>query len=120
MPNDYFQFRQFTIYQDRCAMKVSTEACILGAWFGSRQIQSKTTLDIGSGTGLLMLMLAQQWQGSFHGIEIDANAAGQLRENILQSGWKDNVLCLKAMHAAIRYRYHTISLSVTLLFMKIN
>jgi tRNA1Val (adenine37-N6)-methyltransferase len=68
-------------------MKVSTEACILGAWFAGQQIETKNTLDLGSGTGLLMLMLAQRWQGYFHGIEIESKAAGQLRENIQQSKW---------------------------------
>ncbi len=89
MPNDYFQFKQFTIYQDRCAMKVSTEACILGAWFGNQDLHAKTVLDIGSGTGLLMLMLAQKWQGKIQGIEIDTNAAEQLKENIQRSPWEE-------------------------------
>lgn len=71
-------------------MKVSTEACILGAWFARQNNGAMTVLDIGSGTGLLMLMLAQQWQGVFHGIEIDPRAAGQLRENIDRSPWKDS------------------------------
>ena len=79
MSNQYFQFKQFTIEQDRCAMKVSTEACILGAWFARQKNGAMDVLDIGSGTGLLMLMLAQQWQGVFHGIEIDHQAAGQLQ-----------------------------------------
>lgn len=70
-------------------MKVSTEACILGAWFAGQKNGEMTVLDIGSGTGLLMLMLAQQWQGVFHGIEIDHPAAWQLRENIDRSPWKD-------------------------------
>lgn len=90
MSNQYFQFKQFTIEQDRCAMKVSTEACILGAWFARQNIDVKKVLDIGSGTGLLMLMLAQKWQGVFHGIEIDPQAAGQLQENIDRSPWKDS------------------------------
>jgi tRNA1Val (adenine37-N6)-methyltransferase len=89
MPNDYFQFKQFTINQDRCAMKVSTEACILGAWFGNQDIRVKTVLDIGSGTGLLMLMLAQKWNANLHGIEIDTKAAGQLKDNIRQSPWNE-------------------------------
>jgi tRNA1Val (adenine37-N6)-methyltransferase len=90
MSNQFFQFKQFTIEQDRCAMKVSTEACILGAWFARQKNSATTVLDIGSGTGLLMLMLAQQWDGVFHGIEIDPRAAGQLRENIDRSPWKDS------------------------------
>jgi tRNA1Val (adenine37-N6)-methyltransferase len=90
MANDYFQFKHFTIEQDRCAMKVSTEACILGSWFASQKNDAGNVLDIGSGTGLLMLMLAQQWQGDFHGIEIEPRAAGQFRENTERSPWKDN------------------------------
>ena len=92
MSNDYFQFKQFTIHQDRCAMKVSTEACILGAWFANLDIRPKTILDIGSGTGLLMLMLAQKWPGTFHGIEIDPDAAGQLNENIDASPRKEKCI----------------------------
>jgi len=90
MPNDYFQFKEFIIRQDKCAMKVSTEACILGAWFARQKNDARNVLDIGSGTGLLMLMLAQQWQGVFHGIEIDPRGAGQLQENIDSSPWKDS------------------------------
>ena len=71
-------------------MKVSTEACILGAWFARQKTDAMAVLDIGSGTGLLMLMLAQQWQGDFHGIEIEPRAAGQFRENTERSPWKDN------------------------------
>jgi tRNA1Val (adenine37-N6)-methyltransferase len=71
-------------------MKVSTEACILGAWFARQKNGAMAVLDIGSGTGLLMLMLAQQWKGVFHGIEIDHQAAGQLQQNIDRSPWKDS------------------------------
>lgn len=71
-------------------MKVSTEACILGAWFGNQDLDYKTVLDIGAGTGLLMLMLAQKRAGKFNGIEIDTEAAAQLKENILQSPWNEN------------------------------
>ena len=92
MPNDYFQFKQFTIQQDHCAMKVSTEACILGAWFGHQDIHAETVLDIGCGTGLLMLMLAQKWDVAVHGIEIDTEAAEQLKDNIRQSPWKEECI----------------------------
>jgi tRNA1Val (adenine37-N6)-methyltransferase len=87
MPNPYFKFKQFTIYQDQCAMKVCTDACILGAWFSEKTPSWSSVLDIGSGTGLLMLMLAQKHKGEIHGIELDLSAFKQLKENIGQSRW---------------------------------
>jgi tRNA1Val (adenine37-N6)-methyltransferase len=88
MPNSYFQFKQFTIHQDQCAMKVCTDACILGAWFGDKTPSYARVLDIGSGTGLLMLMLAQKHKGEIKGIEIDLDAFHQLKDNIAKSPWR--------------------------------
>src|SRR5882762_3366061 len=87
MPNTYFQFKQFTIQQDRCVMKVCTDACILGAWFAEKIPSYSSVLDIGSGTGLLMLMLAQKSKGEIDGIELDLPSFKQLRENIAGSKW---------------------------------
>src|SRR4051812_41408908 len=87
MPNTYFKFKQFTIHQDKCAMKVCTDACILGAWFSDKIPQNATLLDIGAGTGLLMMMLAQRSQNEIHGIEIDGAAYQQLQENTSQNDW---------------------------------
>jgi tRNA1Val (adenine37-N6)-methyltransferase len=87
MSNSYFQFKQFRIRQDRCAMKVCTDACLFGAWFSQRIPAGARVLDIGSGTGLLMLMLAQRHSGGIQGIELDPEAFGQLQENIAQSPW---------------------------------
>ena len=87
MPNPYFRFKQFTVYQDQCAMKVCTDACILGAWFAGKMPARSLVLDIGSGTGLLMLMLAQKIKGEISGIELDLDAFRQLKENIRQSPW---------------------------------
>ncbi len=85
MPNSYFQFKQFTIYQDQCAMKVCTDACILGAWFADKIPAWAGVLDIGSGTGLLMLMLAQKHKGGIIGIELELDAFRQLKDNIEKS-----------------------------------
>lgn len=89
MPNIYFQFKQFTVYQDRCAMKVSTDACVLGAWFAAKIRDYTYVLDIGSGTGLLMLMLAQKLKSQVHGIELELDCFKQLKENIAHNNWKD-------------------------------
>lgn len=69
-------------------MKVCTDACILGAWFANKTPAWSQVLDIGSGTGLLMLMLAQKHKGEIRGIELDLNAYQQLKDNIGQSPWK--------------------------------
>jgi tRNA1Val (adenine37-N6)-methyltransferase len=87
MPNSYFKFKEFTINQDQCAMKVCTDSCIFGAWFAQKIPSYSLVLDIGSGTGLLMLMLAQKSKSEIHGIELDLPSYKQLVENITQSKW---------------------------------
>jgi len=99
MANSYFRFKQFTVHQDRCAMKVCTDACILGAWFADKTPGWSRVLDIGSGTGLLMLMLAQKHKGEIEGIELDFDAFRQLQENIGQSPWSS---MLKAYAGDVR------------------
>ncbi len=95
MPNNYFQFKEFTIYQDRCALKVSTDSCIFGAWVAKKisgvEYHISGCLDIGAGSGLLMLMLAQQFQGNIDGIEIDAASYEQATENIKTSRWNNRL-----------------------------
>ena len=83
-----FRFKQFEIEQDRCAMKVGTDGVLLGAWAqGGRRI-----LDIGSGTGLISLMMAQRFpEAEVVGIDMDADACGQAKENVMASPFRDRV-----------------------------
>ena len=90
MPNPYFSFKQFTVYHDRCAMKVGTDGVLLGAW--TDVSSSKHILDIGTGTGLIALMLAQRCScAQITAIDIDLMAVGQARENIEASKWGNRV-----------------------------
>ena len=98
MPNDYFRFKQFRVEQGVCAMKVSTDACVLGS---AASVAGVTRLlDIGTGTGLLALMAAQRnSQAQIEAVELDGAAAAQARANFAASPWADR-LTLHAMSLA--------------------
>ncbi|AWW31324.1 methyltransferase [Echinicola strongylocentroti] len=90
MPNTYFRFKQFTVHQENCAMKVSTDAVLLGAL--TDQAQPTNILDIGAGTGVISLMLAQRYEKAMiQGIEVDPPAAQQAQDNVLKSPWCDRI-----------------------------
>jgi len=91
-----FQFKQFTINQDRCAMKVGTDGVLLGAWVPIEN-NPFAVLDIGAGTGILSLMLAQRSNAEqIDAIEIDENAYEQCVENFEASNWGDRLFCFHA------------------------
>lgn len=93
-----FTFKQFSIQQDRCAMKVGTDGVLLGAWTPLYN-EPYSVLDIGSGTGLIALMIAQRsFAEQIDAIEIDDNAFSQCFENFEASPWMDR---LYAYHSSL-------------------
>ena len=113
MANDYFQFKQFTVHQGLCAMKVGTDGTLLGAWANvvghasQRADGSEDTgtlgsvpyysiLDIGTGTGLIALMMAQRYpQAQVTAIDIDPQAVQQARENVAASPFADRITIIE-------------------------
>ena len=92
MANDFFQFKQFTIHQQHCAMKVGTDGTLLGSW-ASAPAGACRILDVGTGTGLIALMMAQRFpEAQVTGIDIDTDAVGQASENALESPFKERIM----------------------------
>lgn len=89
MPNPYFRFKKFTVFHDRCAMKVGTDGVLLGAW--ANITNTEQILDIGTGTGLIALMLAQRSPAQIDAVEIDLEACNQARENVSNSPWSKRI-----------------------------
>jgi tRNA1Val (adenine37-N6)-methyltransferase len=89
MPSTSFAFKQFIINQDKCAMKVGTDAVLLGAWIipnGSKRI-----LDVGAGTGVIALMLAQKTDAQIDAIDIDEEAFIQAKQNVSESKFSNQI-----------------------------
>lgn len=93
MANPYFEFQQFKVYHDRCAMKVGTDGVLLGAWADASK--AEMILDVGTGSGLIALMLAQRFSATVHAIDIDEPSCEQAMHNVEASPWSNrmNVRC---------------------------
>lgn len=94
-----FRFKQFTIHDDQCAMKVGTDGVLLGAWVNTDQAQ--TVLDIGTGSGMIALMLAQRALNTvvIDAIEIESTCAQQAMQNVASSPWADRI---NVYHSALQ------------------
>ena len=91
-----FDFKQFSVQQDRCAMKIGTDGVLLGAWV-SLEKKPQSILDIGAGTGILSLQLAQRcFAETLEAIEIDGDAFEQCVLNFENSPWGDRLFCFHA------------------------
>lgn len=92
-----FRFKQFSVHDNKCAMKVGTDAVILGAWANVCNVD--TILDIGTGCGLIALMVAQRSKAKITAIEIDESASLQCKENFLASPWYER---LDTVHGSVQ------------------
>jgi tRNA1Val (adenine37-N6)-methyltransferase len=94
LPQPFFAFKQFKILHDRCAMKVNTDGCLLGAWASAAN--PTFILDIGAGTGLIGLMLAQRYPNALVDlVEIEPHCAEQCAENVQHSPFAKRVFVHK-------------------------
>lgn len=107
---DGFTFKHFFVAHDRCAMKVGTDGVLLGAW--APLIEAGRALDIGTGSGLVALMLAQRMHGAIpiDAIELDSDACRQARDNFTASPWAmslcavEDDICAYAGRTSRRYQ----------------
>jgi tRNA1Val (adenine37-N6)-methyltransferase len=96
MSNDFFKFKQFTVKQDKTAMKVGIDSVLLGSWVSANGSETNV-LDIGTGNGLLALMMAQKIPAAkIVACEIDEIACEQASENISSSAWSERITVVNA------------------------
>ncbi|MEL7147523.1 MAG: methyltransferase, partial [Bacteroidota bacterium] len=108
MDNDYFQFKQFRVVQRQAGMKVTTDSCVFGALLKNiLPVEKINLLDIGTGTGLLALMVAQlRPEARMTAVEVDVEAFRQAQENIGKSPWSDRITLV---HQAVQEYQKTAS-----------
>ena len=108
MPKSVFAFKQFRIKQDKRLMKVSTDSVLLGAWADTEK--AKKILDIGTGTGIIALMLAQRSSAIIDAIDICPDACTQAKENFSKSKWEKrlNIHCIPLQKLASKKKYDVI------------
>jgi tRNA1Val (adenine37-N6)-methyltransferase len=94
MPNTYFNFKQFTINQERASFKVGTDGVLIGAAADIKD--AKHILDVGSGTGLIAIMMAQRSDAEIMAIEPDKDSFEQLKNNVENCKWKDRITPIKS------------------------
>ncbi|MBT31254.1 MAG: tRNA (adenine-N(6)-)-methyltransferase [Thalassobius sp.] len=97
-PAKPFIFKEFVVHQENCSLKVNTDGCLLGAVAVKELQKDKVNsnsqfLDIGTGTGVIALMLAQKFEANFDAVEIDADSAQQAIYNFEQSKWTERLSC---------------------------
>jgi tRNA1Val (adenine37-N6)-methyltransferase len=95
--NQYFRFKQFTIVQEKAAMKVGTDGVLLGAWTDVGT--AGKILDVGTGTGVIALMMAQRSDAQITAVEIEEKAFSEAVFNFSQSPWATRI---KAVHSSFQ------------------
>ena len=92
MPKDQFRFKQFALSQTGTTLKVCTDSCLFGAWVANSLVEARNALDIGTGTGLLALMVAQKHLNtSILALEIDEKSAALAKSNFESSPWTNSL-----------------------------
>lgn len=89
MSQTTFAFKEFVVRQDKCTMKISTDSVLIGAW--ADPSKAKRILDVGTGTGVIALMLAQRSKAKIDAIDIDSNACVQALINFSKSNWAERL-----------------------------
>src|SRR5687768_11535371 len=97
MRNSVFAFKEFSVNQDKCSMKLGTDSILIGAW--AKSDRPKRILDIGTGTGVIALMLAQRTNAEIDAIDIEYAAHVQAKENFSASKWSQR---LNTFHCSLQ------------------